>query len=60
MVSLVRDEFALESAELATGYSVVTVHDYRLVPETECVYFRVNLMKKVDETSTQRDRMFII
>jgi len=34
-------------------YSVVTVHDYRLVPETECVYHRVNLMKKVDETSTQ-------
>ena len=37
------------------GYSVVTVHDYRLVPETECVYYRVNLMKKVDETSTQTE-----
>jgi len=34
------------------GYSVVVVHDYRLVPETECVYYRVNFMKKVDETST--------
>jgi len=41
------------------GYSVVTVHDYRLVPETECVYYSEEGRWNINADYREREQFII-